>query len=133
MPSPMLQEAHRLCLVNLMIMDNKTTWVRCSHMISMIYNTCRELLACLKNNLKFYYKKIFPLITKWFPAMATCTYFWTIWFQCALKWTKADKNTVTVLNYLHTLVFLFICLKASLHEGGGPQVGEVTCLAVVEK
>lgn len=66
MPSPMLQEAHRLCLVNLMIMDNKTTRVRCSHMISMIYNTFRELLACLKNNLKFYYKKSFHLLPNGF-------------------------------------------------------------------
>ena len=26
-----------------------------------------------------------------------------------------------------------LCFRACLHGGGGPQVGEVTCLAVVEK
>ena len=30
-------------------------------------------------------------------------------------------------------MFLFICLRACLHGGGGHQVGEVTRLAVVEK
>ena len=37
------------------------------------------------------------------------------------------------MHILQNFIFSFMSLRACLHGGGGPQVGEVTRLAAVEK
>ena len=54
---------------------------------------------------------------------------------------RNDQRNATQVNFMYTSAFYesvcnnlnVLLLRAGLHGGGGPQVGEVTCLCGVKK
>ena len=84
-------------------------------------------------------------ITKNKPPLLTFSKTWSFYvvvFQrttkkCTKNYNARAQLLFCSLNLLFcgvlVAVTVVVCLRACLHGGGGPQVGEVTRLAVVEK
>ena len=53
--------------------------------------------------------------------------FYPQWFGYFNKTQLCTVHTVFMLTYAHEKFAFQTKLRACLHEGGGPQVGEVTC------
>ena len=61
-------------------------------------------------------------------------WFWISAVSCLQEGKKTEgkyQGKVISIHFEHDAIYIF--LRACLHGGGGPQVGEVTRLAVVEK